>query len=172
MDSRAHLERVLADHGASLRRIARVYAKDAADAADLAQDIALALFRALPSFRGESSERTFVFRVAHNRGISHAMARRTREDVTPPPLVSGAPREEAADPKPTPEEALDAARRAEALLGAVAALPVGSRAVITLALEGMSHAEIADVLGTSTNSVAVRLSRARAELRTRLEKDR
>jgi RNA polymerase sigma factor (sigma-70 family) len=168
MDPRAHLERVLAEHGASLHRVTLVYARNAAEAADLAQDIALALFRALPSFRGDSSERTFVHRIAHNRGISHAVARRTREDVTP---IAPAP-EDAWDPRPKPDEVLHAARRAEALLAAIATLPVGSRAIITLALEGMSHAEIADVLGTSTNSVAVRLNRARTELRTRLEKDR
>jgi RNA polymerase sigma factor (sigma-70 family) len=165
MDPRAHLERVLADHGASLRRVARVYARDHAEAADVAQDIALALWRALPSFRGDSSERTFVFRIAHNRGISHALARRTREEVTaatPAPV-------DVPDPRPTPDEALDAARRADRLLAAIATLPVGSRAVITLALEGLSHAEIAEVLGSSTNSIAVRLSRARSELRARLE---
>lgn len=167
MEPRAQLERVLAEHGASLRRVARVYARSSEEAADLGQDIALALWRALPAFRGESSERTFVFRVAHNRGISHAMARKTREDVTPAATAPEPP--DARDPKPTPEEALHTARRADALLTAIATLPVGSRAVITLALEGMSHAEIADVLGTSTNSVAVRLSRARTELRTRLE---
>lgn len=165
MEPRAHLERVLVEHGASLRRVARVYSRNAAEAADLAQDIALAIWRALPSFRRDSSERTFVFRIAHNRAISHAMARRTREDVTatiPAPV-------DAPDPKPSPEEALDAARRGDALLAAIATLPVGSRAVITLALEGMSHAEIADVLGSSANSVAVRLSRAREELRARMK---
>ena len=66
------------------------------------------------------------------------------------------------------EVALDAARRRDALFRALAELPVGSRAVITLALEGLSHAEIADVLGSTENSVAVRLSRGRAELRERL----
>lgn len=168
MDSRAKLERILAEHGASLRRVARVYAGGPVESADLAQEIALAVFRALPSFRGEASERTFVHRIAHNRGIAHAVARRTRDAVTP---IAPAP-PDARDPSPPPDEALDAARRSEALLAAIATLPVGSRAVITLALEGMSHSEIADVLGSTANSVAVRLSRARTELRALLETTR
>ena len=65
----AQLERLLAAHGAGLHRVARAYAKNPAEAADLAQEIAVAVWRALPGFRGQCSERTFVFRIAHNRGI-------------------------------------------------------------------------------------------------------
>ena len=48
-------------------------------------------------------------------------------------------------------------------------LPLGSRQVLTLALEGLSHAEIGEVLGLSDNAVAVRLHRARAHLKARRE---
>jgi RNA polymerase sigma factor (sigma-70 family) len=154
---------ILSAHGPAIRRAAHVYSRSASDAADLAQDIAVALWRALPSFRGESSERTFVFRIAHNRGISHAEARRTRERVTP--LMDT----EVMDPAPTPEEAVDRARVRATLLQAIAELPIGARAVITLALEGLSHEEIAAVLGTTANSVAVRLNRARRELSARMQ---
>jgi RNA polymerase sigma-70 factor (ECF subfamily) len=167
---RARFERILVEHGPGLGRVARVYAHGRAERADLAQEIAVALWRALPDFRGESSERTFVYRIAHNRGVSHAEARRARERVTAtvdPRDVNAA---HAADPKPAADEALDAARRRDALFEAIAALPLGARAVLTLALEGMTHEEIADVLGSSANSVAVRLSRARAELRSKMEK--
>lgn len=162
---RARLEALLEEHGPGLRRVARAYTTSAAEAADLAQEIAVAIWRALPTFRGDCSDRTFVFRIAHNRGISGAESRSVRERTTP--LVT-APA--AADPRPSAEEAIDAQQRREALWRAIGELPVGARAVLTLALEGMSHAEIAAVLGTSTNSVAVRLSGARAELRKRLEK--
>jgi RNA polymerase sigma-70 factor (ECF subfamily) len=72
------------------------------------------------------------------------------------------------DRRPLADEALDAARRRLALFDAIAALPVAHRAVLTLALEGLAHDEIAEVLGTTANNVAVRLSRARAELRGKL----
>ena len=40
---------------------------------ELVQEIALAIWQALPRFRGECSERTFVFRIAHNRGLIFAV---------------------------------------------------------------------------------------------------
>lgn len=161
--SRERFGRLIVEHGVGLRRVARAYARSPGDEADLAQEIAIAIWRSLPSFRGDCSERTFAYRIAHNRGISHAESTCAREKATPlvePPA--------AADARPPADEALDAARRREALWTAIGGLPIGYRTVITLALEGMTHEEIGEVLGTSANNVAVRLTRARAELRTRL----
>jgi RNA polymerase sigma factor (sigma-70 family) len=161
--SREQFTRLLAAHGPGLRRVARAYAGSQGDEADLAQDIAIAIWRSLPAFRGECSERTFAYRIAHNRGISYAESSRVRERATPlvdPPV--------AVDTSPAADEALDAARRRDALFHAIGALPVAFRTVITLALEGMTHDEIADIVGTSANNVAVRLTRARAELRAKL----
>jgi len=163
---RATFARLLSEHGAGLARVARVYTRSPAEASDLAQDIAVAIWTSLPNFRAECSERTFVYRIAHNRGITHAEGRRARDRATP--VVAEPP--EVADSRPSLEEALDAARRREALFRALGELPVGTRAVLTLALEGLSHQEVAEVLGTTANSVAVRLSRARAELREKLTK--
>jgi hypothetical protein len=42
---------------------------------DLLQEITFAIWRALPSFRGESSERTFIYRIAHNRALTHIAKR-------------------------------------------------------------------------------------------------
>jgi len=161
---RARLEALLAAHGPGLLRVARAYSTSPTEAADLAQEIAVAIWRALPSFRGDCSDRTFAYRIAHNRGITHAESRGVRERVTP--LVEAA--SPVPDPRPNAEEAMGDQQRREALWLAIGELPVGARAVLTLALEGMSHEEIGAVLGTSANSVAVRLSRARAELRKRL----
>ena len=54
---------------------------------------------------------------------------------------------------------------------AVRSLPLNHREVILLLLEELSHAEIAEVLGITENNVAVRLTRARAALRTAMEAD-
>lgn len=59
--------------------------------------------------------------------------------------------------------------RENRLLAAVRALPVPHRQVITLLLEGLSHHEIADVLGTTENNIAVRANRARAAMRVLIE---
>jgi RNA polymerase sigma factor (sigma-70 family) len=58
----------------------------------------------------------------------------------------------------------------EHLFEAIRDLPVQQRQVLTLALEGMSRAEIAACLGITADNAAVRLSRARSALRERMEK--
>ncbi len=62
-------ESVVDTYGPALRRLASAWERDAAAREDLLQEILLALWRALPRFRGECSEKTFVFRVAHNRRL-------------------------------------------------------------------------------------------------------
>ena len=54
----ARFDALIAQHGASLLRLALAYTNAAADGEDLFQDISLSIWQALPKFRGESSERT------------------------------------------------------------------------------------------------------------------
>src|ERR1041385_7566328 len=72
--TRAELERkfdeLLSQHGAALTLLAGSYTNSSSDRDDLMQEIAIAIWQALPRFRGECSERTFLFRIAHNRSIS------------------------------------------------------------------------------------------------------
>lgn len=152
---------MLARNAPSLPRLASIYARDRAQIDDLAQEMALALWRAIPGFRGECSERTFVFRVAHNVAVSH-LVRRARP--------GGAPLDEdIVDPAPPADEALARADRRARLLGAIRSLPLPQREVVTLALEELSHEEIALVLDLTTTNVAVRLHRAKARLKEILE---
>ena len=155
-------DRILTEHGAAISRVAASYAPTPADRDDLAQEIAVALWQALPRFRGECSERTFVFRVAHNRAVSH-LARRRVHDPLP---------EEVRDHAPDPETGLLSGQRSEALLRAVRRLPLVYRQVAMLALEGLDNGEIADVLGISGNNVGVRMNRGRQMLRRLMEEYR
>jgi RNA polymerase sigma factor (sigma-70 family) len=160
--ARGELERrfdaLLVAHGPSLARLAASYARRASEHDDLFQEIAFAIWRALPGFRGECSERTFVFRIAHNRGISYLARRRT-------PAAGVDEEMELSDRRPNPEQALSADQESERLAHAVQRLPIVHRQVVTLALEGLSYADIADVLGISESNVGARLTRARHMLR-------
>jgi RNA polymerase sigma-70 factor (ECF subfamily) len=150
--------RLLREHDRALRRLAASYERDASRQQDLVQDIWLAVWRALAEFRGECSERTFVFRIAHNRAISHIDHwQRRRTDV----LEDDAP---VAAPGPDPEESLSAQQRHERLRSSVEQLPISLKQVVVLTLEGMSNAEVAEITGISENNVAVRLTRARTAL--------
>jgi len=157
----ARFERLFAEHGPALTRLAAAYAAAPSDREDLMQDIAFAVWRALPSFRGDSSERTFVFRIGHNRAITH----RARHVAQTRPL---APLEdlEIADSGADATDRIVAEERHESLLKAVRRLTPTLRETIILSLEGLSHSEIAEVLGTNPRTVAVRLTRARAALAT------
>jgi RNA polymerase sigma-70 factor (ECF subfamily) len=69
-------ESIWSDFGASLGRLASSYESNAQGREDLLQEIRLAIWVALPRFRNESSMRTFVFRIAHNRALSHVWRRK------------------------------------------------------------------------------------------------
>ncbi len=153
---------MLRQYGAALARIAGSYERSAAGREDLVQDMVLALIQALPRFRGDSALATFVYRVATNQAIDR-LARRS------PAMVELSQAPDLPDPAPGPEGHYSEASRREHLLAAVRQLPLSLRQVITLVLEGLSHAQIGDVLGITENNVAVRANRARARLRELLQ---
>jgi len=103
-----------------------------------------------------------VFRIAHNRAVTHVERSRRRAAVR----IDDAT--EIADHRGTPETQASAGELRERLLEAVRAISLGQRQVIALLLEGLTHGEIADVLGIMEGNVAVRAARARNELRARL----
>jgi RNA polymerase sigma factor (sigma-70 family) len=155
-------DRLLAANGPALTRLAAAYTDTPSDRDDLLQEIALALWQALPRFRGECSERTFLFRIATNRAIGY-LARRRAHPVIEEEV-------EAKDPAPNPEAGLAQEQRVERLRSAIRRLSLAYRQAITLSLEGLGYGEIAEVLGISESNVGVRLTRARQILRESLEK--
>ncbi|HUT77292.1 MAG TPA: sigma-70 family RNA polymerase sigma factor [Polyangia bacterium] len=154
-------ERLMDVHRAVLGRVVECYADTRADREDLSQEIGLALWRALPGFRGDCSERTFLVRIAHNRGVDFLVRRRRS---------ATAPEADCEDLRPGPEDATGARERRELLFTALRTMPVGFRQVLALALEDLDHREIAEVVGITPENVAVRLSRARDMLRQKMRK--
>jgi len=157
MTASAPLEETVRSHLPMIRRIAAAYEANAHLAEELTQDIACAVWLALPSFRGEASTRTFIARVATNRAVSHV--RRTLSLPQLAELADGMPSREA-----NPETSAIARDQHERLVEAVRALSLPLRQVAMLTLEGFTAPEAAAVLGISDNAVRVRLSRAKAQL--------
>jgi RNA polymerase sigma-70 factor (ECF subfamily) len=157
----ARFSRLLSADHAALRRLAASYAA-AGDRDDLLQEIAIALWRALPSFRGECSERTFLFRIAHNRCVTHLSKRRATVSLDDA-------KTEPEDPNASSEATVSDDQQRERLLAAIRSLPLIHREVIGLYLEGMDYKEIAAVIGIGESNVGVRLNRAREQLRSLLE---
>jgi RNA polymerase sigma factor (sigma-70 family) len=149
-------------HGQSLLRLTGAYTNTAADRDDLFQETVLSIWQALPKFRGESSERTFIFRIAHNRAMTH-LARRPNQ---PPVAVE---EQIVHDPRPDPEQRLAREQQRDRLLSAIRHLPNDYRRVIVLVLEGLDHSEVAEVLGLNVSNVGVRVNRAKQMLRDLLQ---
>lgn len=152
----------LASHLATLRRTARAFAEPA-DQHDLMQELALALWKARPRFRGESADTTFVHRVAHNAALTWRRGetrRRKRQDGVAAELSL---RSEHPD---TPEADL-----LERLYTAIRTLPPLDRSLILLSLDGLAYAAIARVHGLTETNVGARLTRVRARLTILVKED-
>jgi len=154
----ALFEEVASKHSGLIGRIALSYEADPALRRDLIQDILLAIWLALASFRGDASLRTFVAAIAQKRSISHVtrQARQPRQVELPADMASA---------DLTPDQiALENERRRH-LVECIQRLPIPQREAIVLCLEGFSYAEVADVLGISVNAATLRCQRAKAALK-------
>jgi RNA polymerase sigma-70 factor (ECF subfamily) len=149
----------------AVHRLAWSHIHNPSEGEDLFQEIAIALWTALPRFRGESSERTWVYRVAHNTAISHlaGIKRRTTRELTV------APSQEPAAAGNSETKALDRERR-QRLWDAIRELPLQDRQIVVLHLEGLSAAEIEEVTGLSQGNVATRLTRIRQRLAAKVRR--
>ena len=125
------------------------------------QEIAIGLWQAIPRFRGESSERTWLYRIAHNTAITAKTKLRRRgrtesamDETLDPPATK----------TPSADEQLIQQRKRELMLQAMRQLPATDRQILALHLEDLSHCEIKEVTGLSEGTIATRLSRIRDRL--------
>ncbi len=143
---------MMAAYAGPVRRLCSVYARAPADREDLFQEIFLGLWHSLPTFRGESSERTWIYRIAHNvaltwqiRNRRHQSRHTTLDDTAPLEI-----------------NAVDL-RRVE-MERALGQLKPADRSLTLLWLEGLTATEIEEVTGVQAATVAVRLGRIRKQL--------
>jgi RNA polymerase sigma-70 factor (ECF subfamily) len=155
----------LIDHNRGrLARLCRAWTRTAPDFEDLRSEILLQLWRSLPSFDGRASENTWLYQVALNVafqfGRTAQRQRRRLERLEREPKTESREADQPAR--------LEADERIERLTRALATLAPGDRALITLALEELSYAQIAEVTGLSESHVGVKLHRIKKHLAQRL----
>jgi RNA polymerase sigma-70 factor (ECF subfamily) len=125
-----------------------------ADAEDALQDVFTSVHRALPAFRGEARPATWIYRIAI-RAALRIRARR-RETVPLDPERDGSAR---------PEDVLAARDEVRRVAAAFDRLSADHRTVLSLfALDGLSHRELAEILGVPEGTVWSRLHAARTRL--------
>ncbi len=152
------LERLVAQYQGAVLRTCYLYLCDRSQAEDAVQETFLKVYRNLDSFRGESSEKTWILKIAmrtcydmNHSGWSRFFNRR----VTPEML---------------PEASVPFTERDDALTQAVMRLPEKLRRVIILYYyQGLSVREIAETLGITQPSVSSRMKRGREKLKAALE---
>jgi len=149
---------------------------DADEAADLTQDVFVSAYKNADSFRSDSSEYTWLYRIAVNRCKNRfrQMVRKRVKDTfslddtaksydTAEPLA-------AAETPDTPWESLNRKELRKHIEEAILRLPYDHRVVVVLRdVQGMTYQEIGDVIGVTADIVRTRLAHARGSLRKTLE---
>lgn len=138
------------------------------EASDLTQEIFLRIFRHLTKFRGRSSLKTWIYRVA----LNHCRSRLGRKRPAPQPLTGpeGETVRDIPDPRRSPEDRAVAESESRLVAAALARLPRRFAEAVTLRdLEDLSYQEIAEVLQVRIGTVRSRIARGRERLRQVLE---
>src|SRR5215467_9621820 len=150
-------------------------------AADVAQDTFIAAFRAIQSFRGGSSFRAWLFRIASNQACDYwRRANRHPQDSLDTIMEKDEPHDAgslnaliATEQAVNPEEFLLNHELQALLQQGLQQLPLEQRvAVILCDVQGLSYEEIASSTQTSLGTVRSRIARGRARLRDYLYRHR
>ena len=173
---------------ASLKRVARAYVSTDAVAEDVVQETWLAAIEGLDRFEQRASLKTWLFHILANkaktRGVRErrivpfaSLAGADDEPAVPPDRFQrdgdAWPGHWAAPPRPweDPERRLASLEARAYLRAAIAALPATQQAVLTLRdVEGLDAEEVCGLLDVSAGNQRVLLHRARAKVRTELER--
>jgi RNA polymerase sigma-70 factor, ECF subfamily len=145
-----------AEHAPRVDAVVRRLVRDLDEAADIAQDVWIQIFRALPTFRGDAKFSTWSHRIAVNRTLN--ALRRARR-------LMGA-QEELTEATVLVEDDVEQPFVRESITSALDKLPTGARTVFVLHdVEGFTHEEIATQLGITAGGSKSQLFKARARLR-------
>ena len=165
---------------ASMVRVARYYVRSEASAEDVVQDTWIVVIRGLERFEGRSSFKTWLFHILANRARTTGQrdGRSISVDLSDEENGLAANRFDAGGawsepPVPFTERVDDAIVNEPILVvvrAAIAALPEPHQSVVTLRdVEGLSTAEVAEILKISEANVRVILHRARSRIRATVE---
>ena len=166
---------LMAEHQRMVIQLAMNLLGDRDEALDLSQEVFLRVFRTIHRFRGQSSLRTWIYRIAVNqaRNKHRFWRRRHRADQVSLDQHIAAHGEFRSGGNTTPDRVLAQKELASQLQNALDALPFDQRTAIVLReVDGMSYEEIAFSLGVAVGTVKSRLTRARQALRNQLREVR
>jgi RNA polymerase sigma-70 factor, ECF subfamily len=168
-------EEIVRDYAPRVYHLVRRLLGNEADAEDVTQEALLQAIRKLHTFRGESSFSTWLHKLGVNAALAHRRKQASRDEHRVPDIGDELFHGNGHHAAPirrwsvTPEETALSRESQDQIEAAIARLPEGYREVYVLAdVEGMSNAEIGDILELGVPAVKSRLHRARLMMRNAL----
>ena len=146
-------EKIVKEHKNTIYTVCFMFSKDADEVNDLFQETLINLWQGFNSFKGESSIRTWIWRISLNTCIS---SERKKSKLHTVPLSMDINLYEDTD---------EDSRQIQMLYNRINRLKPFDRAIVLLWLDNLSYDEIATIVGISVKNVSVRLVRIKEELK-------
>ena len=152
--SEKEFAKIVRENKTTIYTVCYMFSDDREEVEDLFQEVLVALWQGLDSFRGESALRSWIYRISLNTCISADRKKRRRADSVRLDMKIDL----FADTN-------DDTRQVQMLRSRIGKLGVFDRAIILLWLENLSYEEIGAIVGISAKNVSVRLVRIREQLK-------
>ena len=147
--------RMVKEYRKTIYTVCYFFSKDTEEVNDLYQEILINLWKGFPNYRGESSLKTWIWRVSLNTCSNQERKKKSRIRTVPLSIDIDLYNDEDAG-----------SRQIQMLYDRINRLDVFDRAIILLWLENMTYQDIADVVGISVSNVTTRLFRIKEQLKT------
>ena len=154
-DIELQFTKMVKEYRKTIYTVCYFYSKDSEEVNDLYQEILINLWKGFEKFRGESSLKTWIWRVSLNTCNNQERKKKSSVQTIPLSIDIDLYNDDDAQSK-----------QIQMLYNRINRLDVFDRAIILLWLENMSYQDIADVVGISLSNVTTRLFRIKEQLKS------
>ena len=151
--------RIVREHKGTIYTVCYMFSKDEEEVADLFQDILVNLWKGFAKFRGESSARTWIYRVSLNTCISAERKKKRKGESVPLDMDIN-----------LFDDSAEEMKQVRMLQDRISRLGPFDWAIVLLWLENMSYDEIGAIVGITAKNVSVRLFRIKEQLKNMSDK--
>ena len=158
-DLKILFSKIIGENKQKILRICRAYASDIEDQKDLYQEVTLNIWKALPTFKGQSAINTWIYRICLNVCMQYSLKRRknnrSRVDIEGIKI---------SDESISAHDSLEAREKTKKMYECISLLNDAEKTLILLFLEDIPYKEISDISGLSENLIAVKIGRIKKKL--------
>ena len=151
----------LNDYSKLIFKVVRAYTISPQDQEDLFQEILIHIYSAIPCFRGEAKETTWIYRISLNTALTWSRNEKRKRKRFKTDILD-------VQEVPATESDSDDSLQNEQILNqvydAIRQLPKSDSSIVLLYLDGLGYDEISEIIGISKTNVGVRLNRVKKKL--------